>query len=177
MLFTKWCMCFRSCSLEERAVPPCIWLVRCVAGLSEGQQQYVYMSTTSHINSVSFKVLLILIFLWGLKSLHFMLHAHIFTVLILNFVCFFLSAWPLLFAQGRLILMLPSFWTGRVITHQIIQYRLFQFSADKYLVLLHRLSDYLFTLARYAATKEGEAESIYRRPTWHRCMLRTRKIP
>lgn len=29
---------------------------------------------------------------------------------------------------------------------------------------LNRLSDYLFTLARYAATKEGEAESIYRRP-------------
>ncbi|XP_063050449.1 corrinoid adenosyltransferase [Engraulis encrasicolus] len=29
---------------------------------------------------------------------------------------------------------------------------------------LNRLSDYLFTLARYAAMKEGEAESIYRRP-------------
>ncbi|KAL2091829.1 hypothetical protein ACEWY4_011627 [Coilia grayii] len=32
---------------------------------------------------------------------------------------------------------------------------------------LNRLSDYLFTLARYAAMKEGEAESIYRRPERH----------
>lgn len=70
-------------------------------------------------------------------------------------------------AQGMQIQMLPSFWTGQSSAlnfENMVPWLL------KHLINVPpfslRLSDYLFTVARYAAMKEGNEEKIYKRPEW-----------
>lgn len=69
--------------------------------------------------------------------------------------------------QGRQIQMLPSFWTGESSALKLVWEQGFSIThLINFPTFSLRLSDYLFTVARYTAMKEGNEEKIYKRPEW-----------